>query len=135
MSNPNGVGGFQVGHAPVSTGRPKSVSQIQLYALARCREAIDVVTRVMREPKDGDNVRLRAAELILDRGVGKANQAISLDLSLTKPLETMSLEELQEFRTKYAAMVTASPKLIEQVLAEEIGEARELPLEGGGNAG
>jgi hypothetical protein len=135
MSNPNGVGGFQVGHAPVSTGRPKSVSQIQLYALARCREAIDVVTRVMREPKDGDNVRLRAAELILDRGVGRPNQAVSLDLSLTKPLETMSANELLEFRQRYAAMVTASPALIERVLAEEIGEARELPLDGGGNAG
>jgi hypothetical protein len=49
------------------------VSQIQLYALSRCREAIDVVTRVMREPKDGDSVRLRAAELILDRGVGRPN--------------------------------------------------------------
>jgi hypothetical protein len=135
MSNPNGVGGFQVGHAPISSGRPKSVSQIQLYALARCREAIDVVTRVMREPKDGDNVRLRAAELILDRGVGRPNQAVSLDLSLTKPLETMSADELLEFRQRYAAMVTASPALIERVLAEEIGEARELPLDGGGNAG
>jgi hypothetical protein len=135
MSNPNGIGGFQNGHAPVSTGRPKSVSQIQLYALARCREAIDVVTRVMREPKDGDNVRLRAAELILDRGVGRPNQAVSLDLSLTKPLETMSADELLEFRQRYAAMVTASPALIERVLAEEIGEARELPLDGGGYAG
>jgi hypothetical protein len=135
MSNPSGIGGFQNGHPPVSTGRPKSVSQIQLYALARCREAIDVVTRVMREPKDGDNVRLRAAELILDRGVGRPNQAVSLDLSLTKPLETMSADELLEFRQRYAAMVTASPALIERVLAEEIGEARELPLDGGGNAG
>jgi hypothetical protein len=116
MSNPYGIGGFQSGHAPISSGRPKSVSQIQLYALSRCREAIDVVTRVMREPKADDNVRLRAAELILDRGVGRPNQAVSLDLSLTKPLETMSVEELLDFRQRYAAMVTASPQLIEQVI-------------------
>jgi hypothetical protein len=58
MSNPNGVGGFEVGHTQISSGRPKSVSQIQLYALARCREAIDIATRVMRAPKEGDNVRL-----------------------------------------------------------------------------
>jgi hypothetical protein len=70
----------------------------------------------MREPKSGDNVRLRAAELILDRGVGRPNQAVSLDLSLTEPLETMSLEELQDFRQRYAAIVTASPALIEQVI-------------------
>src|ERR1700677_2119377 len=126
MSNPNGVGGFQVGHAPISSGRPKSVSQIQLYALARCREAIDVVTRVMREPKDGDNVRLRAAELILDRGVGRPNQAVSLDLSLTKPLETMSVDELLDFRQRYAAMVTPSPQLIEQVIDADNAEQLSL---------
>jgi hypothetical protein len=134
MSNPNGIGGFQVGHAPVSNGRPKSISQIQLYALARCREAIDVITRAMRDPKDGDNVRLRAAELILDRGVGKPNQAVSLDLSLTKSLETMSLEELQDFRTRYAAIVSASPPLIEQVLAGEGRADPELPFDGNDDA-
>jgi hypothetical protein len=135
MSNPNAIGGFEVGHAPLSNGRPKSVSQIQLYALARCREAIDVITRAMRTPKDGDNVRLRAAELILDRGVGRPNQAVSLDLSLSKSLETMSLEELQDFRTRYAALVTASPKLIDQVLAGEERADPELPLHGGGDVG
>jgi hypothetical protein len=126
MSNPNGIGCFQSGHAPLSSGRPKSVNQIQLYALSRCREAIDVVTRVMREPKDGDNVRLRAAELILDRGVGRPNQAVSLDLSLTKPLETMSVDELLDFRQRYAAMVTASPQLIEQVIDADNAEQLSL---------
>jgi hypothetical protein len=97
-----------------------------MYALSRCREAIDVVTRVMREPKDGDNVRLRAAELILDRGVGRPNQAMSHDLSLTKPLETMSVDELLDFRQRYAAMVTASPKLIEQVIDGDNAEQLSL---------
>jgi hypothetical protein len=64
---------------PTRAARPKSVSQIQLYALARCREAIDVASRIMREPKDGDNMRLLAAELILDRGVGRPGQAVSLE--------------------------------------------------------
>jgi hypothetical protein len=99
--------------------RRAAAAQIQLYALAKCREAIDVVARIMKEPKDGDSVRLRAAELILDRGVGRPNQAVSLDLSLTKSLENMSIEELQEFRTKYAALLTASPKLIEHVIEAE----------------
>jgi len=132
MSNPNGIGGFQSGHAPLSNGRPKSVSQIQLYALARCREAIDVATRVMRQPKEGDSVRLRACEMILDRGVGRPNQAVAFEMALTKPLEAMSTEELQEFRTRYTAVVSASPKLIEQVLADEERADPELALEDGG---
>jgi hypothetical protein len=120
VPNPTGIGGYQPGQPAANPGgRPKSVSQIQLYALARCREAIDVASRIMREPKDGDNMRLRAAELILDRGVGRPNQAVSLDLSLTKPLEAMSIEELQEFRERYAAIVTASPVLLEHVIEAE----------------
>ena len=88
----------------------------------------------MRAPKDGDSVRLKAAELILDRGVGRPGQSVQLDLSLTKSLETMSVAELKEFRERYAAVVTASPTLITQVLAAE-ERAPELPLEGGDDVG
>jgi hypothetical protein len=120
--NPTGIGGYQPGQPAANPG----------YALARCREAIDVASRIMREPKDGDNMRLRAAELILDRGVGRPNQAVSLDLSLTKPLEAMSIEELQEFRERYAAIVTASPALLEHVIeAEQI--AMDLGEQGNAN--
>jgi hypothetical protein len=128
VSNPNGIGGFQLGHPPLSNGRPASVNAIQLYALGRCREAIDVATRVMRQPKEGDNHRLRACELILDRGVGRPSQAVSMDIALTRPLEEMSVEELRAFREKYAAMVTASPKLIEHVLESEQREQQLPPL-------
>jgi hypothetical protein len=135
VPNPTGIGGFQPGQAAANPGgRPKSVSQIQLYALARCREAIDVATRVMRQPKEGDNIRLRAAEMILDRGVGRPGQAVSLDVSLTKPLESMSVEELQEFRTRYAAIVTASPMLIEHVIESEQAEQIAFDLNDQGNA-
>jgi hypothetical protein len=133
--NPNGLGGFEAGQVANPGGRPKSANQIQLMALGRCREAIDVATRIMREPKDGDNVRLRACELILDRGVGRPNQSVALDLSLTKPIEAMTAEELREFRTKYAAIVTASPALIDQVIEAEERAEPELPLGDSGDAG
>jgi hypothetical protein len=127
--NPNGLGGFQAGQVANPGGRAKSVSQLQLYALGRCREAIDVATRVMRQPKEGDNIRLRAAEMILDRGVGRPGQAVSLDVSLTKPLEAMSVEELQQFRERYAAIVTASPALIEHVLADDEANEEQIALD------
>ena len=134
-NNPDGVGGYTSGTSGNPNGRPRSTSAVQLYALGRCREAIDVATRVMREPKENDNVRLRACELILDRGVGRPNQSVALDLSLTKPIETMTAEELREFRTKYAAIVTASPALIDQVIESEEHAEPELPLGDSGDAG
>jgi hypothetical protein len=124
--DPRARNGIATRFKPGQSGNPagpkpgyKQPSQIQYYALAKCREAIDVVARVMREPKDGDNVRLRACEMILDRGLGKPNQAVALDVALKKPLENMSLEELTQFRERYAALVTASPKLIEHVIEAE----------------
>jgi hypothetical protein len=129
-NNPDGVGGYTSGTSGNPNGRPRSTSAVQLYALGRCREAIDVATRVMRQPRDGDNVRLRACELILDRGVGRPNQAVALDVTLGKSLETMTLDELREFRAKYAAVVTASPALIDHVVASENADDLELPLEG-----
>src|SRR5262249_11373171 len=86
------------------------------------------------QPKEGDSVRLRACEMILDRGVGRPNQAVAFEMALTKPLEAMSTEELQEFRTRYTAVVSASPKLIEQVLADEERADPELALDGGEDA-
>jgi hypothetical protein len=41
----------------------------------------------------------------------------------------MSVEELQEFRKKYAAIATASPVLIDEVLAGEDDADPELPFE------
>jgi hypothetical protein len=77
----------------------------------------------------GDNIRLRAAEMILDRGVGRPGQAVSLDVSLTKPLESMSVEELQQFRERYAAIVTASPALIEHVLADDEANEEQIAMD------
>jgi hypothetical protein len=132
--DPRARNGIATRFKPGQSGNPsgpkpgyKQPSQIQYYALARCREAIDVVARVMREPKDGDNVRLRACEMILDRGLGRPNQAVALDVALKKPLENMSLDELQEFRERYAALVTASPKLIEHVIEAEQANDTEQP--------
>jgi hypothetical protein len=59
----------------------------------------------------------------------------SRTLSLTKSIETMTAQELREFRTKYAAIVTASPALIDQVIESEERAEPELPLGDSGDAG
>jgi hypothetical protein len=102
---------------------------VQLAALRYGLEAVEMAARIMRQPMEGDNVRLAAIKEILDRGVGRAAQAVSLDLSVNKPLEAMSREELIEFRNRYAAVATASPLLIDQVLeGEQRAEQAELDL-------
>jgi hypothetical protein len=95
----------------------------RLLALARCREAIDIATRVMRPPKEGDNMRLRAAELILDRGVGRPNQAVSLDMSLTKPLEAMSSRAMCK-RTLTAAFTVRGNHFGQRLRANSGGNSR-----------
>jgi hypothetical protein len=49
-----------------------------------------------------------------------------------KPLEAMSVEELQEFRARYAAIVTASPMLIEHVIESE--QAEQIAMDRGEQA-
>jgi hypothetical protein len=124
--NPTGVGGFQSGQSGNAGGRPRSASAIQLLALRYCREAVELAARIMREGTKDDSVRLAAIREILDRGVGKPVAAVDLSLTLAKRLEDMSPDELREFRAKYAAMTTASPMLIENLLNEQ--EPEQAPL-------
>jgi hypothetical protein len=53
---------------------------------------------------------------------------VALDIGLTQSLETMNIDQLAEFRRKYAAIISASPKLIDQVIADEERAEPELPF-------
>ena len=130
------VGGYALGQSGNPNGRPRSASTAQLYMLRYFREAADLLVQLMRTGTKEDAVRLAAIREVLDRGVGKAVQSVALDLSVTKPLETMSEQELRQFRTRYAAIVSASPKLLDEVIDDEEC-APELPLGdgAGGDAG
>jgi hypothetical protein len=50
---------------------------------------------------------------LLDRGFGRPAASVELDLTLHKSFASMSLEELQELREKYAQLTVASPLVIE----------------------
>jgi hypothetical protein len=125
VPNPKGIGGFQAGESGNPGGRSKSASAIQMMALRYCREAIELAAQIMREGKRDDTVRLAAIREILDRGIGKPVAAVNLDVTLNKRLDEMSVEELQEFRVKYAALTSASPTLID-VVAEREARQNEL---------
>jgi hypothetical protein len=55
---------------------PKSLTEIRSLARSHTRTALNVLVRVMRNTKAPVPARIAAANAILDRGWGKATQAI-----------------------------------------------------------
>jgi hypothetical protein len=132
MSNPNGIGGFKAGQPAANPGgRPRSATTAQLFMLRYFREAAQELVRLMREGTKNDVVRLAAIKEILDRGLGKAPQAVSLDLTMGQHLRDMSPEELREFKARYVAATTMAPTLIDQVVESETEYQPEMDLESG----
>jgi len=130
-NNPAGIGGFAPGQSGNPNGRPQSASTAQLYMLRYFREAADLLVQIMRTGGKEDVVRLAAIKEVLDRGLGKAPQAIALDLTMSKQLVDMTPDELREFRARYVAAATAAPAAIDAVLAQEEADAEpQLELDG-----
>jgi hypothetical protein len=133
--NPSGLGGFQPGQVANPGGRPRCASTAQLYMLRYFREAADLLVEIMRTGSKEDAVRLAAIKEVLDRGLGKAPQAINLDLTMDRQLKDMSPDELREFKQRYVAATTMAPALIDQVVATEDDDDPELPFDGTDDAG
>jgi hypothetical protein len=55
---------------------PKSITEIRSLACSHTRSALNVLVAVMRNTKASPPARVAAANAILDRGWGKATQAI-----------------------------------------------------------
>ncbi len=66
---------FQPGQSGNPTGRPKEDPLLKEMARAKTAEAFGVVLACLESADD--KIRLKAAEIIMDRGHGKAPQAIT----------------------------------------------------------
>jgi hypothetical protein len=137
-NNLKGIGGYAPGQSGNPGGRPRLNSKLQLWFLSRAREAGEIVVEIAnnRAATKSDAIRLQACREILDRGMGKAPQSLSLSLegALDKSLHGMSLEELEAVREQFRALDTAAPALLEHMIAQE--EQNELPgldADGGGD--
>lgn len=60
-------------------GRAKGVKQVQDAARAHTTLAIDTLASIARDPEQPGRARVAAAEVILDRGWGKAPQKLELE--------------------------------------------------------
>jgi hypothetical protein len=128
-NNPTGRGGFLAGQTGNAGGRPAVNSKLQIWFLSRAREAGEIVVEIAhnKQATKSDAIRLQACREILDRGMGRAPQSLSLSLerALDKPLTAMSLEELEAVREQFRALDSAAPALLEHMIERE--EQAELP--------
>lgn len=74
-------GRFQKGVSGNRGGRKRLPDDLKDALRAACPEALRVLVSVLEDEKARDADRLRAAEIILDRGYGKPTQAVDLNAS------------------------------------------------------
>ena len=87
-------GKFQRGKSGNPGGRPKVLAEVIELARAETVANIETLVRLRDDPKVPPIVRLRAAEVLLDRAWGKASAHVTLD----DPREDarVSTEELRD---------------------------------------
>ena len=78
-------GRWQPGHSPNPSGRPKALIEVIELARKHTPEAIAALASIMNNKEAMDSARVKAAEVLLDRGWGKAPQHITID---DQPAET-----------------------------------------------
>jgi hypothetical protein len=87
---------FQKGQSGNPGGRRKADPELRAIAQQYTEEAVDVAVKVMRNSKAADSSRLKAVEILLDRGHGRPVQAIdATHRVITDPAE-LTYEELSE---------------------------------------
>lgn len=84
-SGKKNVTSFKKGSSGNPAGRPKPTpEELDLRAAARLKapEALITILRLMTE-SENDAVQLKAAEIVLDRGYGKATQTVEMNVKRT----------------------------------------------------
>jgi len=58
-------------------GRPKTAAALTVIARRQCRRAIGLCVRYLNDEEAAPKIRLQAASMLLDRGLGKPPQGVS----------------------------------------------------------
>jgi hypothetical protein len=97
---------FEKGQSGNPGGRPKEIKDVQTLARSHTAEAIETLLEIMRNGKP-DRARSAAAELLLDRGWGRAPQTIDIPDEREKILANLTDDELIERIMQKRAMQQA----------------------------
>ena len=93
---------FKKGESGNPAGRPKLDPELKTFARSYTLEALTTVVQIMQDEKQPASARIRAAEMILDRGHGKAPQVIepeNYDIMTNAELNQRIRESLDEMQT------------------------------------
>lgn len=69
---------FEKGQSGNPGGRPKQPHSVVEVAQQHCVEMIELLVEIAKDENYAINSRVKAAEIILDRGLGKPRQALDL---------------------------------------------------------
>jgi hypothetical protein len=110
-------GSFRTGYDPRRVGGYKAVDGMTIAQMARQRgpKCIELWERAMDDEQIPWPVRLRASELMMDRGFGKA---VSVIETHSRPIQSLTREELE-------AIASGETPRLPITIA---GEAVEVPL-------
>jgi len=107
---------FKAGEVANPAGRPKVVREIAVLAREYTTQAIETLAEIMRNKRTQSSARVRAAEILLDRGYGKAQQTVNLIQHFgSKELEEAARAILRK-RDRVASMQEA--RIIEAEVVE-----------------
>ena len=115
------MGCFAPGRSGNPGGRPPEVGRVKELARAHTEEALGTLVAIMRNGKSPAAARLRAAELLLDRGWGKAETKAEIgapgefDHLTPEEVEAQLIEEL---------VAGGIPKEMAEVFARSQGSPR-----------
>ena len=90
---PNGF--FDTGN-PGGPGRPKTIPELKAAFLAATPEQVEYLQKLKDDPKARVADRIRAAEIIIDHGIGRAPQEVTVtpNSKLTVILDSALAKEL-----------------------------------------
>jgi len=92
---------FKKGVCPNPAGRPKMPNEMRDAFKALAPESLEVLRKIMQSDETRDNDRIRAIEIILNRGYGTPVQSIEIGNKDNDPFNVMSLsyeEALQRLK-------------------------------------